>query len=84
MNQEKIIGPVNIGNPNEISIQELANKIIVLSGKKAKLIYGKLPMDDPSKRKPDISTAKRILNWEPKVELEEGLTKTIDYFKNRS
>ena len=75
------IGPVNIGNPNEFTILELAQKIINLTQSKSKIIYQELPMDDPMQRKPDISLAKaKLNNWEPKIQLEEGLVKTIEYF----
>lgn len=83
--KNNFIGPVNIGNPNEFSIKELAEKIIELTNSKSKLIYLPLPQDDPTQRQPNISLAKKILNgWEPKVQLEEGLIKTIEYFKNIS
>lgn len=75
-------GPVNVGNPNEFTILELAQKVIELTGSKSKIIYKPLPSDDPMQRQPDISLAKKELNWEPKVQLEEGLLKTIDYFKS--
>jgi len=76
-------GPVNIGNPNEFTILELAQKVILLTGSKSKIIYMPLPQDDPMQRKPDISLAKKELNgWEPKIELEEGLMRTIWYFRN--
>jgi len=74
--------PVNIGNPNEITIKQIAQTIIKLTNSKSKIIYKPLPQDDPKRRKPDISKAKRILKWEPKISLEEGLKKTIAYFKN--
>jgi len=74
--------PVNIGNPNEITIKEIAEKILKLTGSKSEIIYKPLPEDDPTKRKPDISKAKNILHWEPKINLEEGLIKTIQYFMN--
>lgn len=76
------IGPVNMGNPNEFTILELAEKVIKLTGSKSKIIYKPLPSDDPLMRQPDISLAKKELNWSPKIELEEGLIKTIDYFKS--
>lgn len=79
---DKFIGPVNIGNPNEFTIKELAEKVIELTGSKSKFVYNPLPNDDPKQRQPDISLAKEKLNWEPNVQLEEGLIKTIDYFKN--
>ena len=81
MNQNKTNGPINIGNPYEMTILELANEIIKLNHTKSKLIYKSLPSDDPMKRQPDISKAKEYLNWEPKIELIDGLKKTIDYFK---
>ncbi|MBN1251159.1 MAG: SDR family oxidoreductase [Bacteroidales bacterium] len=76
-------GPVNIGNPNEFTIKQLAETIITLTKSKSKLIYFPLPQDDPSQRQPDISLAKkRLKGWEPKIQLEEGLVKTIEYFKS--
>ena len=82
MNTENdFIGPVNIGNPNEFTMLELAEKIISLTGSKSKIVYLPLPQDDPIQRQPDISLAKEKLGgWEPKIELEEGLKKTIAYF----
>jgi UDP-glucuronate decarboxylase len=74
-------GPVNIGNPNEFSIMELAGKVIGLTGSKSKIIYQPLPEDDPLQRQPDIALAKERLGWEPKIQLEEGLKRTIEYFK---
>jgi UDP-glucuronate decarboxylase len=76
------IGPINMGNPNEFSIRELAEKVIELTGSKSKIIFQPLPSDDPKQRKPDIDLAKSKLNWEPKIQLEEGLKKTIAYFKS--
>ena len=74
-------GPVNVGNPNEFTILELAQKVIEITGSKSKIIYKPLPSDDPMQRQPDISLAKKELDWSPKVQLEEGLIKTIDFFK---
>lgn len=74
-------GPVNIGNPDEFMIIELAEKVIQKTGSKSKIIYKPLPSDDPLMRKPDISLAKKELGWEPKVSLDEGLDKTIYFFK---
>ncbi len=74
-------GPLNIGNPDEFSIQKLAEKIIDLTGSSSKLIYRSLPSDDPSQRQPDIRQAQEILGWKPKINLEEGLKKTIPYFE---
>ena len=75
------IGPVNIGNPREFTIAELAEKVLEMTGSRSKIVYKPLPYDDPRKRKPDISLAKEKLDWEPTVRLEEGLVKTIEYFK---
>ncbi len=77
---DTFIGPVNIGNPNEFTILELAQTVIKLTNSKSKLIFKSLPKDDPQQRRPDISLAKEKLDWSPKIELEEGLKKTIDYF----
>lgn len=74
-------GPVNIGNPREFTIKELAEQVIELTGSKSKIIYEPLPQDDPIQRQPDISLAKKELGWEPKIQLREGLLKTIEYFK---
>jgi len=75
-----IIGPINIGNPNEFTMMELASLVIKLTGTKSKIIYEPLPSDDPMQRQPNIEKAKKLLNWEPKIQLEEGLLKTIAYF----
>ena len=76
-------GPLNLGNPDEITIIELANRIIELTNSKSKLVYKQIPEDDPKQRKPDITLAKEKLNWEPKVKLNDGLKNTIEYFENR-
>ena len=76
-----VTGPINIGNPVEFTILELAEKIIALTGSKSEILYRPLPQDDPLQRKPDISLAKKMLGWEPHIHLEEGLEKTIAYFK---
>ena len=76
-----VTGPINLGNPNEITIKELAQKIIEMTGAKSQLICKSLPADDPKQRKPDITKAKHVLNWAPKVSIEDGLTKTIHYFE---
>lgn len=78
---EAFIGPVNIGNPNEFTIRELAEKVIQLTGSRSKIVFEPLPHDDPRQRKPDISLAKEKLHWKPVVELDEGLRRMIDYFK---
>ncbi len=82
MDQDACIGPVNIGNPHEFTMLELAKKVIDLTNSKSKITFLSLPGDDPKKRKPDISRAQKVLSgWEPTVELEEGLKKTIAYFE---
>lgn len=81
MNTTNFIGPVNIGNPKEFTILELAEKIITITGSKSKIIFELLPQDDPTQRQPNINLAKSKLNWEPKINLDEGLEKTIAYFK---
>jgi len=78
--EDAFIGPVNLGNPNEMTIRELAGKIIELTNSKSKLIYHDTPVDDPKQRKPDIGLAKQRLSWQPKIPLEDGLVKTIRYF----
>ncbi|MBN2747043.1 MAG: SDR family oxidoreductase [Bacteroidales bacterium] len=80
--REDFLGPVNIGNPVEFTIKELAEKVIELTGSNSKIVYEPLPQDDPLQRQPDISLAKRELDWEPKVPLNDGLIKTIEYFKS--
>lgn len=77
---EEITGPINLGNPGEFTILELAEKVIDLTGSSSKIIYKPLPSDDPLQRKPDISLAKKVLDWEPTIQLEQGLKKTIVYF----
>ncbi len=79
--KDDIIGPFNMGNPNEISMLTLAETILKLTQSNSKLVFKPLPKDDPKRRKPDISLAKQKLNWEPNIKLETGLLKTIDYFK---
>jgi len=79
--RDDFMGPVNIGNPNEFTMLELANEVIELTNSKSKIVYMPLPADDPTQRQPDISLAQKELgNWEPKIQLKEGLTKTITYF----
>lgn len=77
-----VIGPVNIGNPNEMTILELADKILQLTGSSSKLVFKALPSDDPKQRRPDITRAMELLKWQPEVSLELGLRTTISYFKN--
>ncbi len=81
MDQETTIGPINLGNPSEFTIIELAEKIIKMTGSRSKFVHKPLPSDDPVRRRPDISMAKAKLGWEPKVSLDEGLARTIEYFK---
>ncbi len=84
MNSEKTFtGPVNIGNPGEFTIKELADKIIAKTGSSSKVLHLPLPQDDPTQRKPDITLAKQKLGWQPQVMLDEGLDKTIEYFRER-
>jgi len=80
MNQEAVIGPINMGNPNEFTIRELAETVIELTGSKSKLSFQNIPADDPKQRQPDISKARKHLGWEPEVQLREGLGQTIKYF----
>ncbi|MBN2777338.1 MAG: SDR family oxidoreductase [Bacteroidales bacterium] len=81
---DSVTGPVNIGNPGEFTMIELAEKILSLTGSKSTIEYYPLPEDDPTQRKPDISLAKKVLdNWNPEIDLEQGLIKTINYFKNK-
>lgn len=79
--KDNFTGPVNLGNPNEFSMNELAEIIIKLTKSKSKISYKNLPIDDPKQRQPDINLAKKELNWNPTIQIEEGLSRTIDYFK---
>jgi len=81
MNQDETTGPINIGNPNEFTMLELAEQVIKLTGTGSKIAHLELPSDDPKQRQPDISLAKKYLDWEPRVNLEKGLQETISYFK---
>lgn len=83
MEQDRLTGPINLGNPGEFTILELARKVIELTGSKSEIAYKKLPADDPKQRRPDIGLAKDKLGWEPKVALEEGLQATIADFRDR-
>ena len=80
--EDDIVGPINIGNPGEFTMWELAEKVIHLTETNSKILQMPLPQDDPKQRRPDITKAKQLLNWEPKINLEQGLIKTIDYFRN--
>jgi len=74
-------GPINIGNPGEFSMRELAEKVIAITGSKSEISYLPLPQDDPRQRRPDITLARDVLGWQPTVALDQGLEKTIDYFR---
>jgi UDP-glucuronate decarboxylase len=78
-----VTGPVNLGNSGEFTMLELAKKVIALTGSKPELLFGDLPEDDPKQRQPDIALAKRELGWEPTISLDQGLSYTVDYFRNR-
>lgn len=80
---EGFTGPVNIGNPREFTIRELAERIITLSGASSKLVYMPLPVDDPKQRRPDITLAREMLDWEPAIRLDEGLTRMISFFRKK-
>ena len=81
-NEKNITGPMNLGNENEFSVLNLANNILNITSSSSKIIFKDLPIDDPKQRKPDVSYAKKIISWKPKIELIEGLTKTIKYFND--
>lgn len=81
MNKKNFTGPVNLGNPNEITIKELAKKIVKITKSKSKIVWKPLPKDDPEKRNPDISLAKKKLNWQPKIDINGGLEMTVNWFK---
>ena len=82
MNQDGFVGPVNLGNPNEFTIKELSEKVLAQTNSKSKIINNPLPQDDPKQRQPNITLAKEKLNWEPKIQLDAGLKKTIEYFRS--
>ena len=79
---DDFIGPVNLGNPGEFTILELANLVLELTGSSSKLVYRPLPADDPTQRRPDITLAKAHLDWQPTIALREGLLKTIEWFRS--
>jgi UDP-glucuronate decarboxylase len=81
MNQDELIGPLNLGNPYEFTILELARKVIEMTNSSSQIVYHPLPEDDPTQRQPDITLAKQQLNWNPGVKLDQGLRETITYFK---
>lgn len=80
---DSITGPVNLGNPNEMSILELAQRIIELTGSRSHIVFRELPQDDPRQRRPDISLARRLIGYQPDIDLNEGLSRTIEYFRER-
>ncbi len=82
MEQEEFVGPVNLGNPGEFTIMELAEKVIKMTGSSSKIIKSPLPVDDPLQRKPDVTLTEKYLNWDPKYNLDQGLVKTIEYFRS--
>jgi UDP-glucuronate decarboxylase len=81
-NPHGFIGPVNLGNPSEFTILDLAEKVVGLTGSRSKVVFKPLPVDDPTQRRPDIGLARQQFGWQPTIELETGLRRTIDYFKN--
>jgi UDP-glucuronate decarboxylase len=81
--EQPTFGPINMGNPEEFTIKELAELILQLIQTKSKMVYKDLPKDDPMQRRPDITEARNILNWGPKINLQEGLAKTIEYYKSK-
>jgi UDP-glucuronate decarboxylase len=80
--EDEVAGPINLGNPGEFTMWELAQKVIAATGTKSQILQMPLPQDDPKQRRPDITRAKTMLNWEPTIQLEQGLVKTIEYFRN--
>jgi len=80
---DDVIGPVNMGNPGEFTMLELAEKVLTITKSKSRIVYKPLPDDDPKQRRPDITIAKKLLNWQPQVKLDDGLVKTVTYFKNK-
>jgi len=83
MKADGFTGPVNVGNPAEFTIMELAEKVIGATGSKSRIVFKALPADDPARRCPDISLAREKLGWQPAVVLEDGLARTVDYFRQK-
>ena len=81
MGSGMVATPVNLGNPGEFTMKELANKVLQITSSKSRLVYKRLPEDDPKQRQPDITLATKKLHWQPTIQLEEGLKKTIEYFR---
>jgi UDP-glucuronate decarboxylase len=80
---DKVTGPINLGNPGEFTMIELAQKVIALSGSSSTIVHKPLPPDDPKQRQPDISAAQQVLGWQPTIQLDLGLARTIEYFKSK-
>ncbi|HSV29616.1 MAG TPA: UDP-glucuronic acid decarboxylase family protein, partial [Candidatus Omnitrophota bacterium] len=80
---DDVTGPVNLGNPHEMTVKELAETVVAMTGSKSEIVYKPLPADDPMQRQPDITLARKLLNWEPQVKLEAGIGRTIEYFRSR-
>ena len=78
---DPVTGPVNLGNPVELTVRDLAERIIALTGSRSRIVSMPMPIDDPTRRKPDITRARELLGWQPSTDLEEGLVRTIDYFR---
>ena len=78
----KITGPINLGNPVEFKVSELARKVIEMTNSKSEIVFHQLPVDDPTQRRPDIRLAQEVLGWKPKIELQDGLRETTKYFSN--
>jgi UDP-glucuronate decarboxylase len=81
---DSVTGPINLGNPNEISVGTLAEEVISITGSESKISYYDIPEDDPRRRKPDISEARKVLSWFPTTDRKLGLTRTIDYFRSKN
>ena len=78
---DEVTGPVNLGNPAEFTIRELAEKVLRLTGSRARIVAAPLPADDPAQRRPDIAKAQELLGWQPKITLDDGLARTVEYFR---
>ncbi|HLU46683.1 MAG TPA: GDP-mannose 4,6-dehydratase, partial [Planctomycetota bacterium] len=82
MEHEAVDGPINLGNPTEITVEELATRVIKATGSPSRIAFRDLPSDDPRQRRPDITKAREVLDWEPRISLEDGLERTVRYFRN--
>jgi UDP-glucuronate decarboxylase len=83
MNQTETVGPMNLGNPGEFTMLQLAELVLKIVGGKSKIVHRELPSDDPKQRRPDITLARKVLKWEPTIPLEEGLKRTVEYFRTQ-